>query len=130
MKIIAELGFSNLDELYEYDRVIKAICQELYENTDFFESESPNKSQYFQEYFKKFVNSYDKSCINAFSSCVNQAHASYTFDVLMCTAAAISVGSVTFGLGGVVVQLACCGAAYWKFSSNLDNCFNSYENCK
>jgi len=69
------------------------------------------------------------SCATRYRNCVRRANAEYTADVIACTGAAIGVGAVTGGLGGVLFQIGCGGAAIWQRREALIGCRDDYEEC-
>ncbi len=126
---LSHLGFLNMEELHEYDKVIKDLSEELYKKTNFFEESSPESYDMFMNYFSRFAFQEDKSCINTFSLCINEANAEYTYKIIGCTGVAIGLGALS-GWGGLVFQLACSGAALWGRNSRFNVCLDNYDNCQ
>lgn len=69
-------------------------------------------------------------CKRIYDNCMTQASAVYTAAVIACGGAAVGVGAVTAGVGGVIFYLGCGGAAYWNLSSQRDACSLNFEKCK
>ncbi len=72
----------------------------------------------------------DDVCKQIFDNCMKGASAGYIKDILSCTAAAIGVGALTGGIGGVIFQLACGAASYSALSTARESCTLAFNNCK
>ena len=68
-------------------------------------------------------------CLLKYNNCNNQASAVYSWAVLSCTAAALGLGTLTFGIGGIAFQLACGATAYYYLTLQRESCTIDFRGC-
>lgn len=68
-------------------------------------------------------------CTRRWRNCRANASAVYSGEILACTGAAIGVGSLTAGIGGILFQLGCGATALYHLSTMREGCDLDLENC-
>lgn len=68
-------------------------------------------------------------CLGDWKNCISNANASYTLEIIKCTAEAIGVGEILTPVAGIIFQLGCGGAAINKRRVEIKICNTSYNDC-
>ena len=125
------LGFDNLESYAEYTSLAFSLGKTISAETNYHELDEKYRIQILEDFFYNYEAS-EKSgdvCLIAFNACINKAHADYTASVVACTISAISIAKLTFGIGGILMQVACCSVSLYAFNMDLDVCSSNYYGC-
>jgi hypothetical protein len=136
-KIANSLGFNNINECDLFFKRQSEIINSIIHNYPEVKKISHEKIKSIVENAVNIshqnrikTNRMDNRCTDIFNNCIDQAITNYTINILECTAAAMGVGSLTLGVGGVIFQLACGGAALRNLNLVQTGCGLSYSNCR
>lgn len=134
MLIATNLGFRSTKELDSFIKIQSDLIKKLKKDYPLIMN-SPNIKSVLINIFNSYNNrdykvfQLDGRCDLKYNNCIRQANVIYSSEILGCFAGAIGVGSVTFGIGGLLFELSCGYLALEHLATLKSGCFIDFQEC-